>query len=77
MRRITLGEFPALELSEARAQADQRRAQRREGNDPRAHQDAERAAKAQTTLTFAELCELYIGTLKPVARSVGKLMRAI
>jgi integrase len=64
MRRITLGEFPALELSEARAQADQRRAQRREGTDPRALQDAERAAKAQTTLTFAELCERYIEHVK-------------
>jgi integrase len=64
MRRITLGEYPALELSEARRQADGRRAQRSEGNDPRALQDAERAAKAQTTLTFGELCERYIKHVK-------------
>jgi integrase len=64
MRRITLGEFPALGLSEARTQADERRAQRREGNDPRALQDAERTAKAQTTLTFGELCERYIEHVK-------------
>jgi integrase len=67
MRRITLGEYgehPALGLSEARTQADERRAQRRKGDDPRALQDAERAAKAQTTLTFAELCELYIEHVK-------------
>ena len=63
MRRITLGEYgesPALGLSEARTQADERRAQRQGGKDPRALQDAARAAQAQTTLTFAELCELYI-----------------
>ncbi|MBN8991617.1 MAG: site-specific integrase [Rhizobiales bacterium] len=67
MRRITLGEYgehPALGLSEARTQADARRAQRRNGDDPRALQDAERATKAQTTLTFAELCELYIEHVK-------------
>jgi integrase len=64
MRRITLGEFPALGLSEARTQADERRAQRQAGNDPRAVQDAERAAQAQTTLTFAELCERYIEHVK-------------
>jgi integrase len=60
MRRITLGEFPALGLSEARTEADERRAQRQEGKDPRAIQDAERAVQAQTTLTFAELCDRYI-----------------
>jgi integrase len=60
MRRITLGEFPALGLSEARTQADERRAQRQEGKDPRAVQDAERAVQAETTLTFAELCDRYI-----------------
>jgi integrase len=60
MRRITLGEFPALGLGEARTQADARRAQRQEGKDPRALQDAERAEQTQTTLTFAELCERYI-----------------
>jgi integrase len=64
MRRITLGEFPALGLSEARAQADERRAQRQGGKDPRALQDAERAAHARTTLTFAELCDLYIAHVK-------------
>jgi integrase len=68
MRRITLGEFPALSLGEARTQADQRRAQRREGDDPRALQDAERTAKAQTTLTFAELCERYIEHVKAGAK---------
>jgi integrase len=60
MRRITLGEYPAIGLSEARGQADGRRKQRNEGTDPRAQQDAERATQAQTTLTFAELCESYI-----------------
>jgi integrase len=64
MRRITLGEYPALGLSEARARADERRAQRSTGNDPRALQDAERAAQALTTLTFAELCDLYIEHVK-------------
>src|SRR5207244_5632830 len=49
MRRITLGEYPALGLSEARTQADERRAQRHAGKDPRALQSAERAAQAQTT----------------------------
>jgi integrase len=64
MRRITLGEYPALGLSEARTQADERRAQRQVGKDPRAVQCAERAAQAQTTLTFAELCERYIEHVK-------------
>jgi integrase len=67
MRRITLGDYgerPALGLSEARARADERRAQRSAGKDPRAMQDAERAAQAQKTLTFAELCDLYIGHKK-------------
>jgi Arm domain-containing DNA-binding protein len=64
MRRITLGEYPALGLSEARSQADGRRAQRQAGNDPRATQDAERAAQAKTALTFAELCERYIEHVK-------------
>lgn len=64
MRRITLGEYPALGLSEARGQADARRAQRQGGKDPRAQQDAERAAQAQSTLTFAELCERYIEQVK-------------
>jgi hypothetical protein len=64
MRRITLGEYPALGLSEARTQADERRAQRGAGNDPRALQDAERAAQAQTTLTFGELCEFYVEHVK-------------
>jgi integrase len=64
MRRITLGEYPALGLSEARTQADERRAQRQAGKDPRAVQCAERAAQAQTTLTFGELCERYIEHVK-------------
>jgi integrase len=64
MRRITLGEYPALGLSEARTQADERRAHRQGGKDPRALQDAERAAQAQATLTFAELCERYIEHVK-------------
>jgi hypothetical protein len=34
LRRITLGEYPALGLSEARTRADERRAQRSEGNTP-------------------------------------------
>ena len=69
MRRITLGEYPSLGLSEARTQADERRAQRRKGDDPRALQDAERAAKAQTALTFGELCDLYIAYV----RAAGKI----
>jgi integrase len=64
MRRITLGEYPALGLSEAREQADERRRQRNTGNDPRAVQDAERAAEARATLTLAELCDLYIAHAK-------------
>jgi integrase len=71
MRRITLGEYgehPALGLSEARAQADKRRAQRNEGNDPRALQDKERAAQALTTLTFGELCEQYIEHVKAMGK---------
>jgi integrase len=50
--------------SAARPQADQRRAQRQAGKDPRALQDAERATQTQTTLTFAELCESYIEHVK-------------
>jgi integrase len=72
MRRITLGEYgehPALGLSDARARADERRAQRHAGKDPRALQDAERDSQAQTTLTFAELCERYIEHVK----SAGKI----
>src|SRR5882672_7091740 len=64
MRRFTLGEFPALGLSEARGQADERRRQRNTGNDPRAEQEAERAAQARATLTFTELCDLYIAHVK-------------
>jgi integrase len=64
MRRITLGEYPALGLSEARGQADERRRQRNTGNDPRAVQDAERAAQARATLTFTELCDLYVAHVK-------------
>jgi integrase len=68
MRRITLGEYPVLGLSEARTQADERRAQRSKGNDPRALQDAERAAKAQATLTFGELCDLYVAHVKAAGK---------
>jgi integrase len=71
MRRITLGEYgehPALGLSEARARADERRAQRQAGKDPRALQDAERDSQAQTTLTFAELCERYIEHVKAAGK---------
>jgi integrase len=60
MRRITLGEYPALGLSDAREQADERRRQRKSGDDPRAVQEIERATKAKQTLTFEELCDLYI-----------------
>jgi integrase len=60
MRRLTLGEYPALDLSEARGQADERRAQRITGDDPRARQDAERAVKCNETLTFEELCKRYL-----------------
>jgi hypothetical protein len=71
MRRITLGEYgehPALGLSEARARADERRAQRQAGKDPRALQDAERDSQTQTTLTFAELCEHYIEHVKAAGK---------
>ena len=71
MRRITLGEYPALGLSEARARADERRAQCSAGNDPRALQDAQRTAQAQKTFTFAELCDLYIEHVK----ASGKISR--
>jgi hypothetical protein len=54
MRRITLGEYPALGLTDARTRADERRAQRHAGKDPRALQYAERAAQAQTTLKYTE-----------------------
>ncbi|OSI69931.1 tyrosine-type recombinase/integrase [Bradyrhizobium canariense] len=64
MRRITLGEYPDLGLSEAREQADERRRQRNGGNDPRAVQDAERATHARAVLTFGELCDLYIAHVK-------------
>ena len=40
-----------------------------QGGRPRAMQDAERAAKAQTTLTFGELCDLYIAHV----RAAGKI----
>jgi integrase len=55
-------------LGEARKQADARRAQRQAGDDPRALQDAERVTKAQTTLTFGELCEQYIEHVKACAK---------
>jgi integrase len=64
MRRITLGEYPSMGLGEARTQADGLRKQRSLGKDPRALQDAERAAQAQKTFTFAELCDLYIEHVK-------------
>jgi integrase len=64
MRRITLGEYPDLGLSEARGQADERRRQRNGGNDPRAVQDAERATQTRAVLTFDELCDLYIAHVK-------------
>jgi hypothetical protein len=60
MRRITLGEYPALGLSAAREAADKRRAQRNDGVDPRAQRDRERAEHAQADVTFGELCDLYI-----------------
>src|SRR5882724_4078575 len=71
MRRITLGEYPSMGLGEARTQADGLRKQRSLGKDPRALQDAERAAQAQKTFTFAELCDLYIEHVK----ASGKISR--
>jgi integrase len=64
MRRITLGEYPALGLTEARQKADERRKQRNDGTDPRAERDRERAAQAQADMTFSALCESYIEHVK-------------
>jgi integrase len=64
MRRITLGEYPALGLSAAREAADKRRAQRNDGIDPRAQRDRERAEQTHADTTFGDLCELYIDHVK-------------
>jgi integrase len=60
MRRITLGEYPAIGLGEARETADEMRKQRRAGTDPSAQRDRERAAQASADIAFDALCELYI-----------------
>jgi integrase len=60
MHRVALGEYPAIGLEKARELANERRAQRRAGHDPRVLQDRERAVQAHVGLTFAELCERYI-----------------
>jgi integrase len=64
MRRITLGEYPAMGLGGARAEADERRKQRSLGKDPRAAQEAERAELARTALTVEQLCDNYLVHLK-------------
>src|SRR5450631_4041926 len=56
MRRISLGEYPALGLGEARQAADERRKQRNGGIDPRAQRDRERTEQAHTDATFGALC---------------------
>jgi integrase len=64
MRRITLGEYPAMGLGEARAEADERRKQRSLGKDPRAVQEAERADLARVALTFGQLSDKYLKHIK-------------
>jgi integrase len=64
MRRITLGEYPAMGLAKARDTADELRSQRIKGKDPRAVQEAERAERARTNLTVEQLCENYLAHLK-------------
>lgn len=60
MRRITLGEYPAIGLGAARETADEMRKQRRAGTDPSAQRDRERAAQASADIAFDALCDLYI-----------------
>jgi hypothetical protein len=60
MRRITLGEYPAIGLGEARETADEMRKQRRAGTDPSAQRDRERVAQASADIAFDALCDLYI-----------------
>lgn len=73
MRRICLGEFPAVKLEEARRLAMKRREQKLAGQDVRAVQMLEDAAKVATVaayatanMRFGEVYELYIeGHAKP------------
>lgn len=64
MRRMTLGEYPALGLSEARGAADERRKQLKAGTDPTAERDRERTAQAKPDTPFATICEMYVDHAK-------------
>ncbi len=87
MRRVTLGEFPAVGLKAARALADASRAQRRAGDDPLAVQAEVKAQKARDGLTVDELTDQFtekylkpnhirwkssVSLLKPFRAALGK-----
>jgi Arm DNA-binding domain len=82
MRRITLGEYPALGLADAREAANERRKQLRAGTDPTAQRDRERAEQAKADTPFSTLCELYVEQVKERGKlswktDEGYLTRAI
>jgi integrase len=64
MRRMTLGEYPALGLAAARGAADERRKQLKDGTDPTAQRDRERVEQAKPDTPFATVCELYLEHVK-------------
>jgi integrase len=68
MRRVTLGAYgdksPALSLKAAREARDREEARNAKGEDPHVAQARERAAHAQTALTFGTLCERYVEHVK-------------
>lgn len=72
MRRVALGEYPAVSLAQARDEADKRRAQKSAGDDPRAIQVAERQEKDRTSRTFAELCDAYVENYAKLRKSSWK-----
>ena len=59
LRRMTLGQYPALSLAKARAEATSGKVARDDGQDPAAAATAERQAKRQAA-TVKELTEEYI-----------------
>jgi integrase len=72
MRRVTLGEYPVMSLADARAMADIRRADLKQGRNPVVEDQRENLAKqeAADVLTFNMLAERFIQIYtKPKKRS--------
>lgn len=79
-KRISLGTYPNMGLDEARKAVAALVAKRDAGDDPRASQDRERAARVQAAMTFSAICDLYIENYAKIRKAswendVGYLKR--